>query len=54
MATISEQTLTERKIMLCACASLEAQGDLELLDPAIHKALDGGVTESYHWNTLGR
>jgi len=44
MATISGQTLTERQLLLCACASLEAQGDLERLDPAIRKALDGGVT----------
>ena len=41
---ISAQTLTERQLLLCACASLEAQGDLERLDPAIRKALDGGVT----------
>lgn len=44
MATISGQTLTKRQLLLCACASLEAQGDLERLDPAIRKALDGGVT----------
>ena len=44
MATISGQTLTERQLLLCSCASLEAQGDLEHLDPAIRKALDGGVT----------
>ena len=41
---ITAQTLTERQLLLCACASLEAQGDLERLDPAIHRALDGGVT----------
>lgn len=41
---ISAQTLTERQLLLCACASLEAQGDLERLDTAIRKALDGGVT----------
>ena len=41
---IHAQTLTERQILLCTCASLEAQGDLERLDPAIRKALDGGVT----------
>ena len=46
MGTISiySQTLTERQLLLCACASLEAQGDLERLDPAIRRALDGGVT----------
>lgn len=38
------QTLTERQLLLCTCASLEAQGDLERLDPAIRRALDGGVT----------
>jgi len=36
--------LTERQLLLCACASLEAQGDMERLDPAIRRALDGGVT----------
>ena len=41
---ITAQTLTERQLLLCACASLEAQGDLERLDPAIRRALDGGVT----------
>lgn len=41
---ISATTLTERQKLLCACASLEAQGDLERLDAAIRKALDGGVT----------
>ena len=41
---ISAKTLSERQLLLCACASLEAQGDLERLDPAIRKTLDGGVT----------
>ncbi len=41
---ISAQTLTERQLLLCSCASLEAQGDLERLYPAIRKALDGGVS----------
>ena len=41
---IAAQTLSERQLLLCACASLEAQGDLERLDPAIRHALDGGVT----------
>ena len=51
---ISAQTLTERQLLLCACASLEAQGDLERLDPAIRKALDGGVTvnELAAWNNI--
>ncbi len=42
--SISAQTLSERQLHLCECASLEAQGDLERLDPAIRRALDGGVT----------
>ena len=41
---ISAQTLSERQLLLCTCASLEAQGDLERLDPAIRRALDDGVT----------
>ena len=41
---LSAQTLTDRQLLLCACASLEAQGDLERLDPAIRRALEGGVT----------
>ena len=44
MTTVNAQTLTERQLLLCHCASLEAQGDMERLDPAIRKALDGGVT----------
>lgn len=44
MTTFASSTLTERQLTLCACASLEAQGDLERLDPAIRKALDCGVT----------
>ena len=31
-------------LLLCACAALEARGDLVRLDPAIRQALDGGVT----------
>ena len=42
--SISAQALTERQLLICTCASLEAQGDLERLDPAIRQALDGGVT----------
>ena len=44
MAMVNAKALTERQLLLCACASLEAQGDLERLEPAIHHALDGGVT----------
>ncbi|MCH5177913.1 MAG: carboxymuconolactone decarboxylase family protein [Prevotellaceae bacterium] len=44
MTTSAQQTLSERQLLLCACASLEAQGDLQRLDPAIRRALDGGVT----------
>ena len=44
MTTIAQNTLTERQLLLCACASLEAQGDMQRLDPAIRRALDGGVT----------
>jgi alkylhydroperoxidase/carboxymuconolactone decarboxylase family protein YurZ len=31
-------------LLLCACAAVEARGDLVRLDPAIRQALDGGVT----------
>ena len=44
MTTFAQNTLTERQLLLCACASLEAQGDMQRLDPAIRRALDGGVT----------
>ncbi len=45
MATnIFAQTLSGRQLDLAACAALEAQGDLVRLEPAIRKALDGGVT----------
>jgi len=42
--TISAQRLSERQLHLATVASLEAQGDLNRLDPAIRAALDGGVT----------
>ena len=42
--TMNAQTLTERQLNLATVASLEAQGDLERLESAIDKALDGGVT----------
>lgn len=48
MATINESvaanTLSERQLHLVTLASLEAQGDLDRLAPAINEALDGGVT----------
>ena len=44
MITTSGQTLTERQQGLAACACLMAQGDLERLEPAVHMALDKGVT----------
>ena len=44
MMTSAQNTLSERQLLLCACASLEAQGDMVRLDPAIRRALDGGVT----------
>jgi 4-carboxymuconolactone decarboxylase len=37
-------TLTQRQLRLATVASLEAQGDLDRLVPAINEALDGGVT----------
>ena len=42
--TLSAQQLTQRQKALTTCASLEAQGDLALLQPAIVDALDHGVT----------
>ena len=48
MATINESvaanTLSERQLHLGTLASLEAQGDLDRLAPAINEALDDGVT----------
>ena len=44
MTIVNAKTLTERQLLLCACASLEAQGDMERLDPSIRMALDSGVT----------
>ena len=48
MATMNQSmannTLTQRQLHLATLASLEAQGDLERLAPAIDEALDGGVT----------
>lgn len=42
--TLSAQQLTDRQKALAVCASLEAQGDLTRLQPAIIDALDRGVT----------
>ena len=36
--------LSRRMLLLCACAALEARGDLPRLDTAIREALDGGVS----------
>lgn len=42
--TMATGTLTQRQLHLATLASLEAQGDMQRLAPAIHSALDGGVT----------
>ena len=42
--TISAQSLTDHQKHLATIATLEAQGDLVRLEPAITAALDGGVT----------
>lgn len=36
--------LSEKTLLLCACAALEARGDLARLNTAIRRALDGGVS----------
>ena len=41
---VSAQALTERQLHLATIASLEAQGDLVRLEPAIRDALNNGVT----------
>jgi len=38
--------LSNRILYICACAALEAKGDLENLAPAIRRALDEGVTNN--------
>lgn len=38
------KTLSRRMLLLCACAALEARGDLQRLDTAVREALDGGVS----------
>lgn len=42
--SVFAQTLSERQLNLATIASLEAQGDLNRLKPAIIKALDSGIT----------
>ena len=42
--SVSAQSLSTRQKHLATIAALEAQGDLTRLEPAIHDALDGGVT----------
>ena len=44
MYNIESRTLTERQKGLAVCACLMAQGDMNRLEPAVRKALDGGVT----------
>ena len=41
---MAQNQLAERQLHLCACAALEAQGDMQRLDTAVRCALDGGVT----------
>lgn len=41
---MKEEVLSQRMLLLCACAALEARGDLQRLDAAIRDALDGGVS----------
>ena len=36
--------LSNRILYICACAALEAKGDMENLAPAIRRVLDEGVT----------
>ena len=39
-----EEIISQRMLLLCDCAALEARGDMQLLDVAIRTALDGGVS----------
>lgn len=41
---MKEEILSQRMLLLCACAALEARGDFQRLDAAIRDALDGGVS----------
>lgn len=41
---MKEEILSQCMLLLCACAALEARGDLQRLDAAICDALDGGVS----------
>lgn len=40
---MKEEILSRPMLLLCACAAMEAKGDLRQLEPAIREALDGGV-----------
>lgn len=40
----SDTILPGQMLLLCQCAALASQGDLERLDIALREALDGGVT----------
>ena len=40
---MKEEILSQRILLLCGCASLEAKGDLRRLDLAIREALDKEV-----------
>ncbi len=44
MTTISAQSLTDRQKHLATIAALEAQGDMERLEPAVKEALESGIT----------
>lgn len=39
-----QTNLSERMLLICACAAFEATGDLIRLNSALHQALDGGVS----------
>ena len=41
---MTEKIISQRMLLLCGCAALEACGDLQRLDVAIRTALDGGVS----------
>lgn len=41
---MDKEILSQPMLLLCACAALEARGDLHRLDLAIREALDGGVS----------
>lgn len=41
---LDKEILSQQMLLLCACAALEAKGDLQRLEQAISNALNGGVT----------